>query len=218
MAAKPGRGSDQFMLRLPDGMRERIRKAAEDAGRSMNAEIVDRLDDSFSWPSIRDALSQERAYLERTVESLRSELEQAKENLANVDSRKERALLILERERLELEIASQKETQEYIDRRLAELLETSKDIKDQRSFLEKMRKELLGLAAERLALENDRDAIISEQTALIDRLRETNRDTMRVLVFVKNALEDASKGDSTKLNKFIAEWHEPQSGSDGDKD
>lgn len=44
---KPGRGSDQFPLRLPDGMRDRIREAAEANGRSMNAEIVARLEESF---------------------------------------------------------------------------------------------------------------------------------------------------------------------------
>lgn len=35
-----GRESDKFMLRLPEGMRERIRQAAEMNQRSMNAEIV----------------------------------------------------------------------------------------------------------------------------------------------------------------------------------
>lgn len=42
------RDSDKFMLRFPDGMRDRIREAAEANGRSMNAEIVQRLQDSFS--------------------------------------------------------------------------------------------------------------------------------------------------------------------------
>lgn len=44
---KPGRGSDQFPLRLPDGMRERIKVAAEANGRSMNAEIIERLTTTF---------------------------------------------------------------------------------------------------------------------------------------------------------------------------
>ncbi|KQV68414.1 hypothetical protein ASC90_12450 [Rhizobium sp. Root1220] len=45
--ARAGRGSDQFPLRLPDGMRDRIKESAEAAGRSMNAEIVLRLESSF---------------------------------------------------------------------------------------------------------------------------------------------------------------------------
>lgn len=47
MNAKAGRGSDQFIVRLPDGMRERIRAEAEANGRSMNAEIVARLEASL---------------------------------------------------------------------------------------------------------------------------------------------------------------------------
>ena len=38
---------DQYMLRLPDGMRDRIKVAAETNGRSMNVEIVTRLDASL---------------------------------------------------------------------------------------------------------------------------------------------------------------------------
>jgi len=36
----PSRGSDQFQLRLPDGMRDRLKTRAENNGRSMNTEIV----------------------------------------------------------------------------------------------------------------------------------------------------------------------------------
>lgn len=41
------RESDRFMLRLPDGMRDRIKAAAEENARSMNAEIIARLEASF---------------------------------------------------------------------------------------------------------------------------------------------------------------------------
>lgn len=34
---------DQFMLRMPDGMREQIKDAAAREGRSMNAQIVQHL-------------------------------------------------------------------------------------------------------------------------------------------------------------------------------
>lgn len=43
-----GRESDKFMLRLPDGMRDQIATAAKAGGRSMNSEIVARLQDSFA--------------------------------------------------------------------------------------------------------------------------------------------------------------------------
>ncbi len=39
--------NDKFMLRLPDGMRDKIKASAELNGRSMNGEIVDRLEETF---------------------------------------------------------------------------------------------------------------------------------------------------------------------------
>lgn len=43
--------ADKFMLRLPDGMRDRIAEAARTNGRSMNAEIIYRLQSSLDGPS-----------------------------------------------------------------------------------------------------------------------------------------------------------------------
>ncbi|WP_315855513.1 Arc family DNA-binding protein [Rhizobium leguminosarum] len=55
--AKAGRGSDQFPLRLPDGLRDRIKVAAERGGRSMNTEIVRALELAFPKPvSLKDRL------------------------------------------------------------------------------------------------------------------------------------------------------------------
>ena len=45
----PSKSLPQFVVRFPDGMRERIKESAEQSGRSMNAEIVYRLEQSFLW-------------------------------------------------------------------------------------------------------------------------------------------------------------------------
>lgn len=45
--AKTGRQSFQFMLRLPDDLREDLKSAADKSGRSVTAEIIDRLEGSF---------------------------------------------------------------------------------------------------------------------------------------------------------------------------
>lgn len=42
-----GRGAEQYTVRFPDGLRDQIKAAAEANGRSMNAEIVARLEASF---------------------------------------------------------------------------------------------------------------------------------------------------------------------------
>ncbi|TNC15361.1 Arc family DNA-binding protein [Methylobacterium terricola] len=39
--------ADKFMLRMPEGMRDRIARAAKANGRSMNAEIVQTLEDHY---------------------------------------------------------------------------------------------------------------------------------------------------------------------------
>jgi Arc-like DNA binding dprotein len=53
VAKKPirpaGRGSDQFVIRFPEGMRDRVANLAAANGRSMNAELIDRLEKSMSY-------------------------------------------------------------------------------------------------------------------------------------------------------------------------
>ncbi|MEJ3621046.1 Arc family DNA-binding protein [Brachymonas wangyanguii] len=51
-AKPPSRTADQFVVRLPEGMRDRIAEAAKASGRSMNAEIVARLKESFGEPTV----------------------------------------------------------------------------------------------------------------------------------------------------------------------
>lgn len=43
----PSQTQDRYIVRFPDGMRDRIAEAAKASGRSMNAEIVNRLEASF---------------------------------------------------------------------------------------------------------------------------------------------------------------------------
>ena len=47
MTEKPVRDHDKFMLRMPDGLRERIAGSARVNGRSMNSEIVATLLDQY---------------------------------------------------------------------------------------------------------------------------------------------------------------------------
>lgn len=47
MTISTNRESDRFMLRLPDGMRDRLKDEARKKNRSMNAEIVSRLGETL---------------------------------------------------------------------------------------------------------------------------------------------------------------------------
>ncbi|MDW9699243.1 Arc family DNA-binding protein [Sinorhizobium meliloti] len=74
--AKQGRGSEQAMIRLPDGMRDRLKAEAERSGRSMNAEIVDRLEQSFRTPVEipQDLLERIEAYAQRQGRTISEEV------------------------------------------------------------------------------------------------------------------------------------------------
>jgi len=49
LAKKPAsRGPDQFLIRLPEGMRDRIAKLAATNGRSMNTEMISLLEKSLA--------------------------------------------------------------------------------------------------------------------------------------------------------------------------
>jgi len=63
----PSRTAPQFVIRFPDeGMRDRIAEAAKKNGRSMNAEIVSRLEESLDLDEID--LAERMEALEQTVE------------------------------------------------------------------------------------------------------------------------------------------------------
>lgn len=52
--AFPSQDADRINFRVPDGLRERLKDVAATNGRSMNAEIVARLEASFDVPRALD--------------------------------------------------------------------------------------------------------------------------------------------------------------------
>ncbi|WP_425557718.1 Arc family DNA-binding protein [Herbaspirillum huttiense] len=50
------RHADKYILRFPDGMRDRIATAAKENGRSMNSEIIARLQHSFKATSLYESI------------------------------------------------------------------------------------------------------------------------------------------------------------------
>ncbi len=76
----PSDAQDQYMVRFPNGMRDKIKEAAEANGRSMNAEIITRLQKTLDWDGhfeARDAggsLPAEIATLSKELKKLRNDL------------------------------------------------------------------------------------------------------------------------------------------------
>ena len=54
MSDAPSQTQDKFIVRLPDGMRDRIKAAADANSRSMNAEIVATLEEKYPRPFSED--------------------------------------------------------------------------------------------------------------------------------------------------------------------
>jgi hypothetical protein len=70
----PSQSQDKFIVRLPTGLRDRIRRSAEANARSMNAEIVAALLDWFPDPTAEEYL----VWLHRELETMRQRLESPK--------------------------------------------------------------------------------------------------------------------------------------------
>ena len=85
---RPGRGADQFIVRFPEGMRDKIKKAADENGRSMNAEIVKRLQDTLEEDELEVTPTKEFTLYQGPVKEILDQLRELKElNLRVVETR-----------------------------------------------------------------------------------------------------------------------------------
>lgn len=69
----PSETAPRFMVRLPDDMRDRLKAAAKENNRTMNAEIVARLERSFREPAATggEALVRRLEKIEKRLDTLR---------------------------------------------------------------------------------------------------------------------------------------------------
>lgn len=71
--AKPD--ANKYIVRFPDGMRDRIKEAAEKSGRSMNAEIIHRLEQSLHYSDDPMGDKGEFAAITRSIGQVQSNIE-----------------------------------------------------------------------------------------------------------------------------------------------
>ncbi|MEZ1440138.1 Arc family DNA-binding protein [Pseudomonas shirazica] len=76
LPVKSSRTADKFVVRLPDGMREQIADIAKGNHRSMNSEIIARLDLSIEQDKHGDLTVRTLAQVTRRCEELEQELAQ----------------------------------------------------------------------------------------------------------------------------------------------
>ncbi|MBA1204749.1 MULTISPECIES: Arc family DNA-binding protein [Pseudomonas] len=80
LPVKSSRTADKFVVRLPDGMREKIADIAKDNHRSMNSEIIDRLTLSIAQDEEGDLTVRTLAQVTRRCEELEQQLAELKAN------------------------------------------------------------------------------------------------------------------------------------------
>lgn len=73
----PVRDFEKFMLRMPEGMRDRIAREAKANGRSMNAELIARIEKTLEDDTALAKLTDRVEELEADFEKRLQELEQA---------------------------------------------------------------------------------------------------------------------------------------------
>lgn len=76
--ATVGRGADQYTVRFPDGLRDRIKAAADENNRSMNAEIVATLEEKYPpddpIKALLNSAAEVMAYLEQNPNAHQGEI------------------------------------------------------------------------------------------------------------------------------------------------
>jgi hypothetical protein len=82
VSKKTGRGSEQFQLRMPDGMREQLAEVAEREGRSMNAVIVTALALYFAQEgmSLSDRVKNDLRDMQKAIERLIEEVAELRQS------------------------------------------------------------------------------------------------------------------------------------------
>jgi len=108
----PSDEADKFVVRLPDGMRDRLKASAKSNNRTLNAEIVSRLQASFDGPSVvskhtRTAATPDDMELLYAITKAHMELQQS--TMALGDAREEAFRLSSVLERRERDLRDSKE-------------------------------------------------------------------------------------------------------------
>lgn len=168
MGRTPIQPQDKYVVRFPDGLRERLKKAAEANNRSLNAEIVARLEEYHRLFPLQPRVAQ-----------LTTELEAAREALAYQKHTTQMLQQLLKEN-------SDEAHQEADEREAAYQLIANKydDLAEQRRLLESVKEELEKLRAERA---ETTPTLAQQQAEMIESLRKTEKLAQETLLQLRDA-------------------------------
>ncbi|MBX5236279.1 Arc family DNA-binding protein [Rhizobium sp. NLR4a] len=213
----PSDKQDQFMVRLPEGMRDQIAGAAEQNGRSMNAEIVSRLDLSFRFGegldrfiASHEELEKNHLELNKQFSALESEYEKLNMELAATKAAliEQKTISFSLQSLLSENLADSQKRAEQDEEAKAAIEARYNEMKEQAVYLESLKVELLNLSRERQQVQADAEHLADEQSKVIDRLSQDHKATAKVLIDLHNALRKAASGDDTDLAEIVSSFAE----------
>lgn len=214
---------DQYIVRFPEGMRDKIKADAEASNRSLNAEIIARLEAYDVFAQRLEDAEQKLFTALNEREHFRKQWEQMAQIVdKSIDISKEAMVLEAERKRNEAQKAALEETKEHVERQTHHLIELHERNASQLAQLEKIRVDIQAMSKERLSIDTARDEIISQQAKLIEQLQSITRDGTRIIRTIMKAVDDAARGDTTALDKMVEsardEYHYDEITNVDDKD
>ncbi|MHB2265690.1 Arc family DNA-binding protein [Aliihoeflea sp. PC F10.4] len=187
MGKTPLQPEDKYVLRMPDGMRQRIKAAAESNGRSMNAEMVARLEDSFVFEAREQRLQSDIRRQGDDNIGLQDQIEEMDQQIKRQQEREVNYLA---------EIRSSRIAKEAFDKTL-----------EHREFeINALRDELREVWAIMRSQGDQRETM--------NGLREQFAEVQRAMVTVGKAIEEAAKGNQGELESFVEAFRKASAGLD----
>ncbi|RUW26362.1 MULTISPECIES: Arc family DNA-binding protein [unclassified Mesorhizobium] len=191
------RNDPQVNLRMPADLKDRLEAVSRDSGRSLTAEIVDRLRVSFDWPAIRDGLRDERDFIEGKWKEAQLELAVCEREL------KQQKTVTHQLQALISEAAEDAQhrqaAEDAIEKRYAEL-------KEQSDLLEGLKEELAHLSHARGDTSAQTEILLKQQSELIEQLRVNQSLSEQTIMVFRDAFLDAASGDDSAFNRLIEQF------------
>jgi hypothetical protein len=180
--------SDQYLLRLPPGLRGRLQEAADAQARSLNAEIVERLEGFEMIQLAMKQVQEEKEKLAAQFEATRDALEDQRKVTHQLQH-----LISMSAEEARRDQSTESQLQAKFN-----------ELKAQSMYLEELKAELLELSKERDDLKSEAETLLKEQSDTMQRMMESQQTTAKVLGRIQRVLSKAADGDEEELRKIIS--------------
>ena len=191
-------------------MRDQLKEAAKASGRSMNAEIVARLEDYPRITLLEIAVTrsdQVERELRAEIDALRNE---NRENFGRANVYEKRLMVAeAEQKTLQKQVTHYQRVNEDLTRLITSAAKKEVEADDSQklaNMIQAMQDQVEELSKER---DDDREAtqkLLDDQSAMIKDLLRTNKMTLDVLERFQEAFLTAASGDDTDLKSIMREF------------